>query len=118
MARKLLSLGFEIIATMGTAKFLQENKIPVCTIQRVSEGKPNLLDLIQANKVHLVINTVSGKIPRRDEIKIRSTAVAFGVPVVTTLPGAEACVKGIEALIKHKLEIKPLQQYHKALLNK
>ena len=113
VARKLLDLGFEIISTVGTARFLQGNKISVCTIQRVSEGKPNLVDLIRTNKVNLIINTASGKIPRQDEIKIRSTAIAFGVPVVTTLPGAEACVKGIEALIKHKLEVKPLQQYHK-----
>ncbi|MGD0336068.1 MAG: carbamoyl-phosphate synthase large subunit [Candidatus Omnitrophota bacterium] len=113
VARKLLGLGFEIISTVGTARFLQGNKISVCTIQRVSEGKPNLLDLIRTNKVNLIINTTSGKIPRQDEIKIRSTAIAFGVPVVTTLPGAEACVKGVEALIKHRLEVKPLQQYHK-----
>ncbi|MCM8796839.1 MAG: carbamoyl-phosphate synthase large subunit, partial [Candidatus Omnitrophica bacterium] len=76
VSRKLLNLGFEIIATVGTAKFLKENKISVCTIQRVSEGRPNLLDLIQENKVHLIINTVSGKIPRLDEIRIRSAAVA------------------------------------------
>lgn len=113
VAKKLIDLGFEVISTLGTAKFLQENKIYVCTIKRVSEGKPNLLDLIRENKMGLIINTTSGKIPRQDEIKIRSTAIAFGVPVVTTLPGAEACVKGIEALIKHRLEVRPLQQYHK-----
>jgi carbamoyl-phosphate synthase large subunit len=115
VASRLLDLGFEIISTVGTARFLQENKIPVCTIQRVSQGRPNLLDLIQTDKVQLIINTVSGKMPRQDEIKIRSTAVAFGVPVVTTLPGAQACVSGIEALIKHRLEVRPLQQYHKKL---
>lgn len=113
VARKLIDLGFDIISTLGTARFLEENKVCLRTIQRVSEGKPNLLDLIRTDKVNLIINTVSGKIPRQDEIKIRSTAVAFGVPVVTTLPGAEACVRGVEALIKHKLEVKPLQQYHR-----
>ncbi|MFH1457633.1 MAG: carbamoyl-phosphate synthase large subunit [Candidatus Omnitrophota bacterium] len=113
VARRLMGLGFEIISTLGTARFLQENKISVYTIQRVSEGRPNLLDLIRENKVGLIINTVSGKMPRQDEIKIRSTAVGLGVPVVTTLPGAEACVRGVEALIKHRLDVKPLQQYHR-----
>ena len=111
-AKKLKSLNFKIISTAGTAKFLADNKIKVGTIQRVSDGSPNLLDLIREGKIHLIINTPSGKIPRQDEIKIRSSAVAFGVPVVTTLPGADACVTGIEALVKGKLEVKPIQEYH------
>jgi carbamoyl-phosphate synthase large subunit len=113
VAKKLTQLGFEIISTQGTVRFLEANSVYARLIQRVSEGRPNLIDLIKENKVRLVINTVSGKIPRQDEVKIRSTAVGFGVPVVTTLPGAQACVAGIEALIKHKLEVKPLQQYHR-----
>jgi len=113
VARRLIGLGFEVISTIGTAKFLQERKIGACTIQRVSEGRPNLLDLIREHRVGLIINTVSGKIPRQDEIRIRSSALALGVPVVTTLPGAEACVKGIEALIKHRLSARSLQQYLK-----
>jgi len=118
VARKLVALGFKIISTFGTAKFLEENKVYARTIQRISEGKPNLIDLIRDRQVHLIINTVSGKIPRQDEVKIRSTAVAFGVPAITTVPGAEASVQGIEALIKHKLEVKPLQEYHKNLKRK
>ncbi len=118
VAKKLRTLGFEIISTFGTAKFLETHKVYARTIQRVSQGRPNLIDLIKEGKVHLVINTVSGKVPRQDEVKIRSTAVAFAVPAVTTLPGAEACVRGIEALIKHTLGVKPLQQYHKANFKK
>ena len=115
VARKLIALGFKITSTFGTAKFLEENKVYVRTIQRISEGKPNLLDLIRQKEVHLIINTVSGKIPRQDEVRIRSTAVQFGVPTITTVQGAEASIKGIEALIKHKLGVKPLQDYHKKL---
>lgn len=111
-ARRLRDLKFEIISTVGTAGFLEENKITVRTIRRVSEGRPNLLDLIREGKIHLIINTPSGKIPRQDEVKIRSNAIAFGVPVVTTLPGADACVRAIEALIKHRLDVKPIQLYH------
>jgi len=113
VAKKLSNLGFELISTIGTAKFLEAHKVYVRSIQRVSQGRPNLLDLIREGKVHLVINTVSGKAPRQDEVGIRSTAVAFAVPVVTTIPGAQACVRGIEALIKHTLGVKPLQLYHK-----
>jgi carbamoyl-phosphate synthase large subunit len=118
VSRKLLNLGFEIISTVGTAKFLEENKVYARLIKRVTQGRPNLLDLIQEGKVHLIINTVSGKIPRQDEVRIRSAAVAFGVPVVTTLPGAQACVKGIEALIRHRLGVRPLQQYHRKVKRK
>lgn len=114
-AKRLRDLKFEIISTIGTAKFLESNGITARTIQRVSEGRPNLLDLIKQGKIHLIINTPSGKIPRQDEVKIRATAIACGVAVVTTLPGAEACVRGMEALIKHKLDVKPIQQYHKSI---
>ena len=114
-AKKLKDLKFEIISTLGTAKFLEENGIIARTIQRVSDGKPNVLDLIQEGKIKLIINTVSGKIPRQDELKIRTSAIALGIPVITTLPGAEACSRGIEALIKHKLGVKPIQAYHKKL---
>ncbi len=118
VARRLTELGFKIISTVGTAKFLEANKVYVRTIQRVSQGRPNLLDLIREKQVNLIINTVSGKIPRLDEVRIRSSSVAFGVPVVTTIPGAQACVKGVEALIKHVLGVKPLQLYHKQMIHK
>ncbi len=113
VAKKLRALNFEIISTLGTAKFLEENKITVRTIQRVSEGEPNLLNLIREGKIQLIINTPSGKVPRLDEIRIRSSAVAQGVPVVTTLPGAEACVSAINALIKGNIKVKSIQEYHK-----
>ncbi|MFA4842967.1 MAG: carbamoyl-phosphate synthase large subunit, partial [Candidatus Omnitrophota bacterium] len=118
IAKKLTRLGFELISTQGTAKFLEGNKVYARLIRRISEGKPNLIDLIKGDKVHLIINTVSGKAPRQDEVRIRSTAVGFGVPVVTTLPGAQACVAGIEALIKKDLDVRPLQQYHKRVKSK
>ena len=113
VARSLRRLKFELISTVGTARFLGKNKITVRTIRRVSEGRPNLLDLIKEGKIHLIINTSSGKIPRQDEIKIRSSAIARGIAVVTTLPGADACVAGIKALLEHKLKAKPIQEYHK-----
>ncbi|MBM3250552.1 MAG: carbamoyl-phosphate synthase large subunit [Candidatus Omnitrophica bacterium] len=118
VARKLLDLKFNIISTTGTAKFLADHGVYVTTIQRVSEGRPNLLDLIQERKIHLIVNTVSGKVPRQDEVRIRSRAVSFGVPTVTTLPGATACVRAIEALVRHKISVKPLQKYHRKVTRK
>jgi len=118
VAAKLIDLKFQIISTRGTADFLKKYNIGTRIIQRLSEGNPNLLDLIRQDKIQLIINTASGKIPRRDEVRIRSTAIAFGVPVVTTIPGAEACVKGIEALVKKKLRVKALQDYYKGAKNK
>ena len=112
-AKKLEGLGFKIICTVGTAKFLEKNNVKVKTIQRVSEGDPNILGLIKKGKIQLVINTPSGKISRQDEVRIRSSAISFGVPVVTTLPGADACARGIEALAKKSLEVKSLQEYYK-----
>jgi len=113
VAKKLIDLGFDIVSTSGTAKFLEKNNVKVKTIQRISEGAPNLLDIIKKNGIQLIINTPSGKMPRQDEIRIRSSAISFGVLVVTTLPGADACVQGIEALAKKTLEVKALQEYNK-----
>jgi carbamoyl-phosphate synthase large subunit len=111
VAKKLEQLKFKIISTMGTARYLQQRKVYARTIRKISEGRPNLIDLIKEGKIGLVINTASGKVPRQDEIRIRSSAVASGVPVVTTLQGAQACVLGIEALIRHRLGVRPLQEY-------
>jgi len=115
VAERLIKLKFQIISTRGTAEFLKKHNIGTRIIQRLSEGSPNLLDLIHQNKIQLVINTASGKIPRRDEVRIRSSAIASGVPVVTTLPGAQACVKGMEALAQKKLVVRALQDYHKGI---
>ncbi len=115
VAQELIKLKFQIISTRGTAEFLKKYNIGARIIQRLSEGSPNLLDLIRQDKIQLVINTASGKMPRRDEVAIRSTAIAAGVPVVTTLPGAQACVKGIEAMAQKKLVVRALQDYHRDL---
>ena len=113
VAKKLREFGFKIVATSGTHKFLSENKIPVELIKKLGEGSPNTLDLLKENKIKLIINTPSGRIPRADEIKIRSYAIMHQVPCITTIPGAQASVEGIATLLKKKLEVKSLQAYHK-----
>ena len=112
VAHQLSGLGFSIVSTSGTAAFLRENGIEAGLVRRVSEGAPNLLDMINGGKIQLIINSPSGKIPRQDEITIRSTAIARGVPVVTTMPGADAYAQGIRAFIRGELGVKPIQRYH------
>jgi carbamoyl-phosphate synthase large subunit len=111
VAQGLAELGFSFYSTEGTAQFLNENGIPAESVLRISEGRPNVADLIKNEKVHLVINTPLGLIPRRDENGIRSEAVLHGVPVITTLGSAFAALSGIRSLKDKTFSVKPLQAY-------
>ena len=111
VAQGLASLGFSFYSTEGTARFLNDNGIPCESVLRISEGRPNVADLIKNGKVQLVINTPLGLIPRRDENGIRSEAVLHGVPVITTLGSAFAALDGIRSLKDRKFSVKPLQAY-------
>ncbi len=112
IAAKFVEMGFEILATAGTAHALSRMDVPVRQLKKVSEGQPNIIDCIKQGEVHLIINTPSGKVGRRDEIRMRSTAVAYGIPLVTTLSAAEATVGAIDALRKREFRVKSLQEYH------
>jgi len=114
IAQRLSDLGFDLVATQGTARVLKKSGLVVSVLRRVSEGRPNILDYIKDGNVHLIINTPSGRIPRADEIVIRSTAIMHGVPCITTVSGAQASVMGIEVLLKKYLDVKPLQAYHRS----
>jgi len=99
-ARKLIELGFKIVATSGTAEVLKEAGVEVEIVRKLKEGRPNLLDLMANDEIHYIFNTPSGKGARTDEGKIRAAAVANGVPCVTTLPGCVAVVQAVDALSK------------------
>jgi carbamoyl-phosphate synthase large subunit len=105
VAKKLEELGFTLIATRGTAAALTKNDVKVQLISKVSEGRPNIVDLIKNDEVALIINTPSRKTPSRDEVSIRASAVAHNVPIVTTVSGASAAVNAIEMTIKHGAEL-------------
>ncbi len=115
IAKKLKEFGFNILATEGTGKVLQEKSIEVKILPRVSEGRPNVLDYMKNNDVTLIINTPSGRIPRKDEVVIRSTATLYNIPVITTLAGAKASVEAIEVLKKEDFKVKSIQEYHKLI---
>lgn len=114
IAKKLADLGFSIMATSGTAEALKNNDIDVQYLPKLHEGRPNIIDLIKDGKAALIINTPSGKATKEDELKIRSHAILYNVPLITTVSGAQASVNGIENLIKKpNMSVTPLQEYHK-----
>jgi carbamoyl-phosphate synthase large subunit len=113
VAKKLKNLGFRIYATRGTAEALEKNNISVTVLPKIGEGRPDILDLMKDGKIKLVINTPSGRLPRQDEVKIRSQVIQYNIPYTTTISGAQATVNGIEVLLKHGLRVKSLQEYHR-----
>jgi carbamoyl-phosphate synthase large subunit len=112
IAKELRALGFELCATAGTAKALEAAGLNAQPLFKLSEGRPNILDLIKNEEVQLVINTASGQTPHADGIKIRTAAVQHRIPIMTTLAGASAAVLGIRELREKGLTVKPLQEYH------
>lgn len=115
VARRLSQFGFTLVATEGTFRTLSANGIPARKILKIKEGRPNALDLIRNDEIHLIINTPTGKEPKSDEARIRSLAVQRGIPCITTLQGAVASVRGIESYLEGELAVKSLQEYHQDL---
>ena len=100
LARDFVDLGFELVATSGTAACIEEAGMEVERIKKLAEGRPNSLDLLKNNELQLVINTPSGEGPRSDEAQIRTGAVYTGTPIMTTISSAAAAVNGIRAIKK------------------
>jgi carbamoyl-phosphate synthase large subunit len=112
VAKLFSDLGFEIVATSGTAVILEKAGLKVQRILKLLEGRPNVIDLLKNKEIHLVINTPAGQSPREDEVKIRTTAIYTGTPIMTTLSGAKAAALGIAALKKSGYAVKTVQEYH------
>jgi carbamoyl-phosphate synthase large subunit len=110
MAKKLVELGYELVATRGTARFLARNGVECLVVNKVHEGRPHAVDLVEAGEIQLVINTPLGRASEYDERAIREAAVAYGVPVITTVAGALAAVSGLEALSRGPLDVNALQE--------
>jgi len=115
IAKKLVALGFKLFATSGTHRVLRQNDLKVEVVSKLKEKRPHIIDMIKNGQLHLIINTPLGKITKKDETSIRSTAILYNIPLVTTIAGAEATVSGIEALIKKGMSVKCLQEYHKLI---
>ncbi|MCH2175123.1 MAG: carbamoyl-phosphate synthase large subunit [Lentisphaeria bacterium] len=112
--RQIVDLGFTIYATSGTSTLLRNNNIPANALFKISEARPNVLDLIQQGEISWIVNTPSsGASPMVDEIRMRSDAVIRGVPITTTLSGFKAAVNGLEALRAiDRMDVRSLQEYH------
>jgi carbamoyl-phosphate synthase large subunit len=113
LARQLAQMGFDIYATRGTSTMLRRNGIASRALFRISEGNPNVLDMIDEKEMAWIINTPSvGHEPRADEQRMRSHAVVRGIPITTTVDGARTAIHGLEVMAKLKtMEVCSLQEY-------
>ena len=114
IVKDFADLGFKIFATDGTAALLGKSGIKVTRLNKLAQGRPNLIDMIKNGEMHFIINTPSGKQPRKDEVVIRSTAVANRIPIMTTLRAAAASVSAIKSIALSPLTVKSLQEHHAA----
>jgi carbamoyl-phosphate synthase large subunit len=112
IAQRVQALGLDVVATAGTADALRQHGLHVETVRKIYEGRPNVLDAIKNQTIQWVINTPTGHDRRADEVQIRSLATAYGIPCVTTLPGAEASMCGLEAWMQRQLGVQSIQHYH------
>jgi carbamoyl-phosphate synthase large subunit len=112
-ARKLAALGFRIMATGGTAAFLQKSGLEVTLVNKVLEGRPHIVDAMKSGQVHLVFNTTEGAQAVSDSFSLRHAALMGGIAYYTTVSGARAAAEAIAALRSGSLEVAPLQAYFK-----
>jgi carbamoyl-phosphate synthase large subunit len=115
LVKQLQQLGFTTYATQGTSTILRDNGVKSNAMFRVSDGRPNVIDLIEEKNVSWIINTPStGASPKIDEVKIRAHAVLRGIPITTTLDGLRAAIQGLESLSNSsQMEVCSLQEYHR-----
>jgi len=112
VAKKFAKLGFKIVSTAGTCKYLQDNGVKAIPIFKLQEGRPNLVDAMTNGEIQLLINTPAGKNSQTDDSYLRKAAIKYKVPYITTIAAAVAAAKGVEAVQKGKGEVKSLQEYH------
>jgi len=114
LAQRLHTLGFKIYATRGTATALTSLGIPVSVVNKVFQGEPNVVNLIESGEIVLIVNTPFGRGARSDGYEIRTTALRKGVPSITTLAGASAAISAIEAARHPRVQVHCLQDLHRA----
>ena len=112
VAEKLIQLGFNLLATKGTATVLAENGITCAVVNKVSEGRPNLVDKIRDHQIQWIINTSMGTRTTEDSYIIRRSALDYHLPYTTTVAGAIAMVQAMAAIRERPLEVKAVQDYY------
>lgn len=118
IARALHELGFTLYTTVGTGRALEQAGVPCRRLHKLSEGRPNVLDMLKNGEIALVINCPGGRTARQDEIQIRTRALYAGVPVMTTMAAAWATVEAIRSLQHKEFRVKALQEYHATLASR
>ncbi len=116
IAKKIDEMGFSIYATGGTNRFLKEHGIRSIKIKKIHEGRPNIVDAIKNENIHLIINTPVGRDSKYDDSYIRIMAIQHKIPYITSIAAAQASIEGIEAVKKEKTLPKCLQEYHRGRL--
>ena len=111
MAKAIASMGFRIYASEGTWRVLSLNGVNAKLVQKIGEGKPDIIDLIKSGDIDLIINVPAGKKSQIDSKPIRSAAVTQGVTYITTLEGAQAALSGMESLERNGFSVKSIQEY-------
>jgi carbamoyl-phosphate synthase large subunit len=111
IAKQLAEMGLHLIATSGTRAALMDEGLTVSLILKVHEGRPNIEDAIKNSEIQLIINTPAGSTAQEDDRSIRRTALAYKVPIITTIAGAKATASAIHSLQQHPLQVKSLQEY-------
>ncbi len=109
LARALAELGFQLMATPGTARLIQESGVPVRAVKKIQEGHPNVLDHVIDGDIRFIINTPSGKGARTAEGRIRAAAVSHGIPCITTIQAADAALRAMAALAEEEMTVQALQ---------
>jgi len=112
IAKKIASAGFNIICTGGTFKVLQDAGVPCTRINKIQEGRPNIIDVIKNRQAHLLINTPTHKGPTTDEGRIRAAAVLNKIPIITTTTAADAAADAMVSLKATDWTVKPIQDYY------
>jgi len=115
IGRELAALGFELVATRGTAAALEDAGIAVARINKVHEGRPHVVDLIKDGELALIINTSGGQQAIRDSFSLRRAALMAKLPYYTTIAGARAVVEALRCILSGELEVAPLQSYFRTI---
>ena len=112
IARRFHEMGFEILATVGTATYLKGRGVPARVVKKIHEGRPHCGDSVISGDVDLLINTPLGKLTQRDDYQLRRTALQRGLPYTTTISAASAACDAILALKSREGRVKSLQEWH------
>ncbi|MBU1343280.1 MAG: carbamoyl-phosphate synthase large subunit [Proteobacteria bacterium] len=112
VAKKFHEMGFTIMATRGTATFLNDHDVPTTLVKKVSAGRPHVVDAVTNKEIQLILNTGASSQTKQDGYEIRRAAIKYKIPYATTTDGAKAICSAIQALKKESLSVKTIQDYH------